>query len=919
MSVQLIVYPQNYEGQYSVYSTPFYTEYVSDYSFNIGALGTGFSGSAGNIGSAISNLIPLNIWQQYNITGGSFTSANPATVSSGKITLDSASSASLTGAYQLISNLTIGSSYVLEVERLAGTTGIVIIGHSGNWTVNGTQYKPILFSVLPNTVGTHTFTFTATDTEQVFLINYYNEDNTNLEIGSVSIKESVASAPTVDAFSDGQVILDLYEESNIPLSLSVDNFKNVAEKSQSYSKAFKLPSTKRNNKIFSSLYDVTRSVKSDIYAFNPYKKTKAILKEDGYTIFDGYLRLIDITEKEEEVSYSVNLYGDTITLADTLKDKKFKDIDFTELGHDYDKANIKLSHYDNNGVVLTTALPTSSFAYKSALGTGKTDVIKYPFVKWNGSSYLNAGNVVLQKLEDAFRPFINCKYLVDRIITEAGFTYNSDFLESTDFTKLFMDFNWGSDNTPNSTTTTMFNAKGYLENFATTSYTSLEVEFWNNGINAVLAPSVWSVVNNKFTASVNNQNFNISYNYDLENSSASSAHTLTARWVHKDSSGNVLEEIDLTNQSIAIGGNYSFQGSFTRLLQSGETLAPEFLADTTSKIRQKAGTTPSQYSAGTETSEITLLLSVEAITNNSILLSLRGDLGQWEYLKGLLNMFNLLVLQDKDNPANLIIEPYKAVFIDDTLSQYITHTTHDWTNKVDVTEMKLTPLKLKKRVLLDFVEDSNDYATEIYKNATGYKYGSQEVDASTFNLLEGETKVSAKPFGSTFIKPIFDGFTTEMTIPVIYAGKEDGTFEGFNNKPRILYNNGRVTMSSNTYYIPAQNGLSSENQSSFGQMSHLSEIPTTATTKDYNFKTGQLIGSIGNTPVDNLYNEYWAPYYDELYNPDTKEVKLKVYLSPSEISNFNFYDKCRIKNALYRVNKIDYKPYEMSTVELILI
>ena len=158
-----------------------------------------------------------------------------------------------------------------------------------------------------------------------------------------------------------------------------------------------------------------------------------------------------------------------------------------------------------------------------------------------------------------------------------------------------------------------------------------------------------------------------------------------------------------------------------------------------------------------------------------------------------------------------------------------------------------------------------------------------------------------------------------MTIPVIYAGKEDGTFEGFNNKPRILYNNGRVTMSSNTYYIPAQNGLSSENQSSFGQMSHLSEIPTTATTKDYNFKTGQLIGSIGSTPVDNLYNEYWSPYYDELYNPDTKEVKLKVYLSPSEISNFNFYDKCRIKNQLYRVNKIDYKPYEMSTVELILI
>ena len=914
MSVQLIVYPQNYEGQYSVYSTPFFTEYVSDYSFNIGALGTGFSGSAGNIGSAISNLIPLNIWQQYNITGGSFTSANPATVSSGKITLDSASSASLTGAYQLISNLTIGSSYVLEVERLAGTTGIVIIGHQGNWTVNGTQYKPILFSVLPNTVGTHTFTFTATDTEQVFLINYYNEDNTNLEIGSVSIKESVASAPTVDAFSDGQVILDLYEESNIPLSLSVDNFKNVAEKSQSYSKAFKLPSTKRNNKIFSSLYDVTRSVKSDIYAFNPYKKTKAILKEDGYTIFDGYLRLIDITEKEEEVSYSVNLYGDTITLADTLKDKKFKDIDFTELGHTYDKANIKLSHYDNNGVVLTTALPTSSFAYKAALGTGKTDVIKYPFVKWNGSSYLNAGNVVLQKLEDAFRPFINCKYLVDRIITEAGFTYNSDFLESTDFTKLFMDFNWGSDNTPVlSGSNSDIGLQGSISTFAATSYTTIPIDIWQNSLGATCSISQFNDTNNNFVADQNTQSYSCSYGFIVENTDSSSR-DVTFRWVHKDSSGNELNEIDLQTVTVLAGSLYTYTGSFTEILNSGDTLEAQFLASAGSVVRLK---TPS----GTPTANMLVLVYVSTlnIVSDGVLTALRGDLGQWDFLKGLLNMFNLLVLQDKDNPANLIIEPYKAVFIDDTLSQYITHTTHDWTNKVDVSEMKLTPLKLKKRVLLDFVEDSNDYATEIYKNATGYKYGSQEVDASTFNLLEGETKVSAKPFASTFIKPIFDGFTTEMTIPVIYAGKEDGTFEGFNNKPRILYNNGRVTMSSNTYYIPAQNGLSSENQSSFGQMSHLSEIPTTATTKDYNFKTGQLIGSIGSTPVDNLYNEYWSPYYDELYNPDTKEVKLKVYLSPSEISNFNFYDKCRIKNQLYRVNKIDYKPYEMSTVELILI
>lgn len=904
MSVQLILYPQNYEGQYSSISTPFFTEYVSDYSFNIGALGSGWSGTAGNQGAAISNLIPLNIWQQYNVTGGSFTSANAATVSSGKITLDSASSTSLTGIYQLISNLQIGSTYVLNVQRLAGTTGIVTIGHGGTWSVSGTTYNPLPYVVLPNTVGTHTFTFTATNTEQVFLLNYVNDDNSNLEIGEVSIQEDVSSAPTVDVFRDGQVICDLYEESNIPLSLSVDDFKNVAEKKQSFSKPFKLPATKRNNKIFTSLFDVTKSVKDDIFSFNPYKKTKAILKEDGYTIFDGYLTLIDVVDKQNEISYNVNLFGETITLKDKLKDKKFKNIDFSELSHTYDKANIKLSHYDNNGVVLTTALPTSSFAYNATLGTSKTDVIKYPFVKWNGDSYLDAGNVKLQKLEDAFRPFINCKYLVDRIITEAGFTYNSDFLESTDFTKLFMDFNFG-DSVPTvsagssdviigssvlaATTYTVIPSILFSSSFGTTSNTITQ----------------YNTSSGLFTADVNNQVYTVNYTYDIKNTDSSSR-DVTLRWVHKDSGGNVLNERDLTTQTLAAGSTYTYAGNITEVLNSGDTFNVEFLASVGSVVE-------CNYSL------VAVNISQTNLVSTGILTTLRGELGQWEFLKGLFTMFNLLVIQDKDNPANLIIEPYKSVFIDDTESQYITHKTLDWTSKVDISEIKLKPIKLKKKVFLDFVKEDNDYALGVYKNATGYKYGSEEIDASIFTGLDGETKVEAKPFSSTFVKPIFDGFTTEMTIPVIYKGNEDGTFESYDNKPRILYNIGRVTMSNNTYYIPAQNGQSSENQSSFGQFSHLTETPTTSSTKDYNFRTGQLIGSIGNTPIDNLYNTYWSPYYDELYNPDTRQVNIKIYLTPSDIANFEFYYIIRIKNREYRVNKIQYKPYELSSVELILI
>jgi hypothetical protein len=113
---------------------------------------------------------------------------------------------------------------------------------------------------------------------------------------------------------------------------------------------------------------------------------------------------------------------------------------------------------------------------------------------------------------------------------------------------------------------------------------------------------------------------------------------------------------------------------------------------------------------------------------------------------------------------------------------------------------------------------------------------------------------------------------------------DDGASSGFENKPRILYqmNSSPVQMSS-TYFIPAQNGTSSENSDLLFTFSH------------------------------------WLPYYNQLYNPDTKTMTLKVNLTAGDIAQFSFTDYIMIKNRAYRVNRIDYKPKDLSTVEFILI
>lgn len=161
-------------------------------------------------------------------------------------------------------------------------------------------------------------------------------------------------------------------------------------------------------------------------------------------------------------------------------------------------------------------------------------------------------------------------------------------------------------------------------------------------------------------------------------------------------------------------------------------------------------------------------------------------------------------------------------------------------------------------------------------------------------------------------------------MPSIYSLGDDGTTKGFANSPRILYDNGKQSTSS--YWIPPQNGLSGVVSLNFGQFSHLSEIPTTVSappqgtdTRDFHFGQCQLIQPIGNPANNNLFNLYWAPYYNELYNADTRMMTIKVNLSPADINTFNFYDTVIIKNREFRVNKIDYKPKDLSTVEFILI
>ena len=916
MSVQLILYPQSYDGTSNPLSG-INNEFVSNgISFTGLNSASSYDSSAANIPlDVLTNQPPsiINTWYRFRSTSAGTPSL--PTVTSGNLVLNSTTTTTLSGIYQRLSNLTVGQQYTftINISTPAANGNVVVSAFNGTSVLTQQSFAASLTQI--------THSFTATSTDNTIMISYFNGVANNVTISSISVQPSaVAASGAIQLLDNGQVICDLYEDEDIPLTLSVDDFKNVAEQIQSYSKAFNLPATKRNNLIFNQMYEITRS--DDGIIFNPYVKTKCVLKQDGFLLFEGYMRMIDISDKEGEISYNVNLYSEVTALADVLKDRTFSDLDFAELTHDYTYANIRNSW---QGILaLTNPLQAGTFA--GTVGASTTGVLKYPFVDWNHQFPVSSlGNPQLPNLESAFRPWVNMKYLVDMIFDapDTPFTYTSSFLDGSEFNDLYMDFNWGSENTPVEIDITTFNgfyvptyttSGGF--NYATTTYSVMELSPQPIPFIGGATPPNYNDTTKIITSTVVNENYDIDYTYSIENIDTVDR-TIECQWLYNSTPINSSGVQTLA----ANGGTYNYTGNFNQImLNVGDTLQVQFRTNTgtASKVRQAdcSGLLCS-------TANVVFNVNAEAVTTNTILQTLRGELGQWEFLKGIMTLFNLVTLVDPDNPNNLLIETYGDVFITGTgagttlASRGISH---DWTDKIDVSQMKLEPLTdLNKKTIFKFLEDDDDFCFRRYKEQVGgHLYGSKEWDATAFTVLTGEEEIIAEPFAATVCAPLMPQYS-DFLIPKMYASSDDET-EGFENSPRIMYTNGVHDLTSCTYSVPAQNGVAGDAfEDEYLRFSHLSEVPTLSNTTDFNFGECQLAQGLGNSPTRNMFNTFWLPYYAELYNPNTRTMTIKVALTPGDIATFKFNDNVMIKNREFRVNKIDYKPNDLATVEFILI
>ena len=342
MSVQLSVFPQ--QGiNIGAFNNPNYQYLVDAQVFSQISSGqttvNSIAPSATFVQQQVNHFTGLSAGIQFNTwyLGGDSTAGASPTAATQQLMFPIAQ----TCAIQKVNNVFAGANYMLRLNVFLYAGGspndLYLHEYDGTNLVTTHTLSPILPT--GSTIVPYQYIISFSTNTPTLVLEYVATTSI-LVCDTIELINSAGQPSTFNAtYASGEVILDLYEDESIPLTLSVDDFTKVAEKVQSYSKSFQIPQTKKNKKAFDNIYDITRNY--DGVIFNPYMKTQCVLKVDSLVVFEGYLRLIDVSDKKGEVSYNVNLYSDSIALKDILEKRLIGDIDFSELEHDYDYDNIE--------------------------------------------------------------------------------------------------------------------------------------------------------------------------------------------------------------------------------------------------------------------------------------------------------------------------------------------------------------------------------------------------------------------------------------------------------------------------------------------------------------------------------------------------------------------------------------------------
>jgi len=655
-----------------------------------------------------------------------------------------------------------------------------------------------------------------------------------------------------------QHTIELYDHAPVNLNYQFADVSQINKTQGSYSQTFRIPATKQNKDFFGSIDKANIQDTSDLIVSNysVKQKIKASLSYNTIPLMNGYVQIKAVyVQKKDFADIELIFFGDTIDLATALKEKKIADLSTTSIDHTLNYTNLIIS--------MTLALKSGNVVY-GLMDKGRN----WTFAEGQDPPYSSTSGL----WQGDFTPYVRAKWLVDTIMSEAGYTYDSNLFDSADFLKIYLPAYNGSI-TPRSdddSSETQVAGVGLSSDFTTTSTSNVIVPLLDSVSGGFDFSNNWDNATYKWTAP-----YSCSVTFTLSISTSIGTTGYATSQVMRSISGTDVPVVQLN-------GNGSFQ--WTTTIATGETL-----------------------SVYTKTSAGTIILSSNPVSQNfstyfridSVSEPLQGqdvdmslnfpDIKQIDFLMGLQKMFNLVFVPDNRKPNHLLIEP---------MQDYIaTGTKKDWTNKIDYNkDVLIKPTTDIQKNVFDWENSAGqDFINVAVQQSTDRVYGRHRIEDKDNDFATGEAKVQTQ-----FAPYILSNIPSSSIA--IHRCIDKGGKGVQSPKARLAYYNSIDTSFGEVYIY--NDSLVSTNIGFLPNFSNYNAISPTVSNNDLNFGYERAFIFLNSHPVNTQYYRYWMGFVNELYSSDSRLLTAYVKLNRADIQDFEFSDRIYIKDTYYRILKI---------------
>lgn len=744
-------------------------------------------------------------------------------------------------------------------------------------------------------------------------------------------------------------LVPLSEDLSIPLNFQISDVQKPETRQGNFSKTITIPGSKEVDNLFGYIFDLNVSVDSSGTTnfspdFNPNLKADAIVLNDGVEVFNGVAQLVDIKIRDkDDITYSVVLYSKLRNLFDDIGDKELKDLNFSEYDHVYNRTNVENSWATSikiNGV-------DTAFQY----GRGYV----YPLIDYGFTS-----DLINYKLINLY-PALSVREYMVKIFEQAGYTWDSTFLDSAFFKRLYIPFSSpfmrmdsaqilarrfrasraSSDLTYNVTTglsgasdyKVVFNNDSTSPNYDSSSQFNTSTGVFTVGtglqgnfsfstvlrLGMVLTPTtagvsyrqvpelrVYAKLIKENAAGV--KTILNSFNQNIRKSgyfttSYTTANPATLPDPDFSALNNPANYIQISASSVDLIATDKLYVEVTPYLWYTGWLGP---ATSVPWLSQPFQNTSGGYATGTIDLKIYQDSYFMNNINNSQIVEgqtvyannvIPDKIKQKDFVLSIIRMFNLYFEENPDTTNEFKIEPRV---------DYYNSTVVDWTQKLDYnSELVKIPMGALDVKTFQFkYKDDKDYFNQTYNDRYKEVYGERNIEIVN-DFVKGKKTIELI-FSPT---PSVGNEASDRIIPRIVKIDDYGQVSNHEGNIRILYYDGLKP--TNQLWNIIDNGGSTA----------YDEYPYMGMVDDpfnpiYDLGFGvpaeifwqPIFDSITYTN-NNLFNKYWREFILEIINPSSAIVRAKFNLSPLDIFKIDFRNLFFFDNCYFRLNRIiDYNP-----------